>query len=233
MTVNIVERVDDAVRVRLVLASVSNKAGLERLIPGLLRVNPALRILSTGGTFSAIEALLGPRAAGCLKQVSDYTGQPEMQGGLVKTLDFKIYLGLLSETHNPAHTEDLRRAGAEPIDLVVVNLYPFVETIRRSDCTLEMARANVDIGGPCMVRAAAKNFLRVACVTDPADYDALLKELEQSGGLISLRTRFALAQKAFAHTAAYDAAIARYLKDCSYEAATACYRLMPGGGGHV
>ncbi len=225
MAVNFVQRIDDGVKVQNVLASVSDKTGLERLVPALLKINPAVKIYSTGGTYSAIRDLLGPNSKN-LVSVSDYTGQPEMQGGLVKTLDFKIYLGLLSETYNPAHADDLKRTQGVAIDMVVVNLYPFVQAIAKADATPEKARANIDIGGPCMVRASAKNFLRVASVTDPADYDGVIRELEAGKGVLSLKTRFGLAQKAFAHTAAYDMAIAAYLKGKSFDEIKACYRYV-------
>ncbi len=226
MAINIVEQIDDAVPIRHALVSVSDKAGLEDFVAGLLRLRPDLQLYSTGGTYRALAACRG--AGGALRQVSDYTGQPEMQGGLVKTLDFKIYLGLLSETYNPAHAADLARVRGVAFDLVVVNLYPFVRTVAQPGVTPEQARANIDIGGPCMVRAAAKNFLRVAAVTDPADYPAVLAELERRGGTLSLDTRFALARKAFAHTAAYDTAIAAYLADCPAAAVRAAYRFPAG-----
>jgi phosphoribosylaminoimidazolecarboxamide formyltransferase/IMP cyclohydrolase len=226
MAGNIVEQVDDRVKIRHVLCSVSDKTGLDRLIPGLLEVNPELRILSTGGTHARIQEILGDRAAAHLQQVSAYTGQPETQGGLVKTLDFKIYLGLLTEKYNAEHRQDLARTGALPIDMVVVNLYPFAETVARDDATAEMGRANIDIGGPCMIRAAAKNYLRVAPVVDPADYDRLLGKLGEADGALDLATRFDLARKAFAHTAAYDQAIAGYLADVSPEAVRGCYQLQ-------
>ncbi|MBL7077222.1 MAG: hypothetical protein ISS31_07110 [Kiritimatiellae bacterium] len=211
MALNIVEKIDDAVKVEHVLASVSDKSGLEQLVPGLVEVNPSVKIYSTGGTYAAIEKILGPDAAAHnLVAVSAYTGQPEMQGGLVKTLDFKIYLGLLSETYNEAHGRDLERTGGVPIDMVIVNLYPFQDTVAKPDVTPEMARTNIDIGGPCMVRASAKNFLRVASVTDPSDYESILAELQDGDGCISLQRRFELSRKAFAHTAAYDTAIAGY-----------------------
>jgi phosphoribosylaminoimidazolecarboxamide formyltransferase/IMP cyclohydrolase len=224
--VNYVDTIDDAVRIRHTLVSVYDKRGLTELIPGLVRINPELRIYSTGGSFLAIRDILGEAASRHLTQVSDYTGQPEMQGGLVKTLDFKLYLGLLSETYNPAHAADLQRTGAVPIDLVAVNLYPFERTVAQPGVTPEQARANVDIGGPCLIRAAAKNFLRVAAVVDPADYPALLAELGAGGvrhGTIGLVARFRLAQKAFAVTAAYDRAIAGYLAGCSPEQVAGAY----------
>ncbi|MGA6927071.1 MAG: hypothetical protein WBY88_15380 [Desulfosarcina sp.] len=222
---NKVEKIDDRVRVNHVLISVSDKSGLERFVPRLMAVNPDLRIYSTGGTFARLQEILGDRVDGCLVKVSDYTGQPETQGGLVKTLDFKIYLGLLTETYNDAHQSDLLRTGAVPIDMVVVNLYPFRETIAKAGVTPEQARGNIDIGGPCMIRASAKNFIRVASVVDPTDYDRIAEEMTAGGGRISLALRYRLARKAFAHTAAYDTTIAEYLADTDMAAIESEYQL--------
>ena len=135
--------------------SVSDKRGLEEFVPALVQACPGVKIYSTGGTYVKVKEILGDKAEGTLVAVSDYTGQPEMQGGLVKTLDFKIYLGLLSETYNDAHQADIKRLDAKAIDMVVVNLYPFRETVAKEGVTPEMARTNIDIGGPCMVRASA------------------------------------------------------------------------------
>ncbi len=228
MAVNKVGTIDDWVRVKTVLASVSDKSGLESLAGGLLRVNPELTILSTGGTFTALHHALGASANTRLRQVSDYTGQPEMQGGLVKTLDFKIYLGLLSETYNTAHAADLQRTGASAIDMVVVNLYPFGKTVAAPGATLEDARANIDIGGPCMVRAAAKNFHRVAVLADPVDYPRVLQELQAHGGALCLATRWRLARKAFDVIASYDAAIASYLHGPAAPEAPGLYEIRHG-----
>ena len=227
MSINVVERVDDLVTVRHVLISVSDKQGLDRFVPELVRLNPGLRIFSTGGTFTHLQTILGGSAGRHLTQVSDYTGQPETQGGLVKTLDFKIYLGLLTETHNPAHQADLQRTGAVPIDMVVVNLYPFKDTVAKAGVTPEQARGNIDIGGPCMIRASAKNFIRVASVVDPADYPGIVSELAASRGALPLAARFRLAQKAFAHTADYDRAIADYLGRQTPAGVSSCYRYQP------
>jgi phosphoribosylaminoimidazolecarboxamide formyltransferase / IMP cyclohydrolase len=225
MTVNIVSEIDQWVGIRTALISVSDKRGLEVLVPGLLSVNSGLRILSTGGTYSRIAELLGPKDAQThLVQVSDYTGQPETQGGLVKTLDYKIYLGLLTETYNEAHQKDLARVKAAPIDLVAVNLYPFQETVAKPGTTLEEARANIDIGGPCMLRAAAKNYLRVTTLCDPADYPMVIKKLRIHGGRLDLATRFSLGKKAFFHTAAYDATISQYFEQTNIEGADLCYQ---------
>ena len=198
MALNIVKDIDTRVAVKHVLMSVSDKTGLEAFVPALVKACPGVKIYSTGGTYVKVKDILGAAAAETLVAVSDYTGQPEMQGGLVKTLDFKIYLGLLSETYNDAHQADLKRLSAQPIDMVVVNLYPFQQTVAKEGVTPEMARTNIDIGGPCMVRASAKN------------YGGIAEELASHGGTIGFDTRFKLMKKAFAHTAAYDTAIAGF-----------------------
>ena len=224
MSINIVNKIDDMVKVKNVLVSVSDKNGLEGFVPKMLEINPNIRIFSTGGTFGRIESILGASAENNLTQVSEYTGQPETQGGLVKTLDFKIYLGLLTETYNDAHQQDLARIDAVAIDMVVVNLYPFKETISKADVTVEQARGNIDIGGPTMIRASAKNFLRVASVVDPSDYESILKELDKNNGATSLELRYRLAQKAFAHTAIYDRQIADFLQQKTIEEVRGCYK---------
>lgn len=226
MSVNIVEKTDDLVKVNRVLISVSDKRYLEDFIPQLVETNPDVKILSTGGTYAKLEQILGAKSGSHVMKVSDYTGQPETQGGLVKTLDFKIYLGLLTETHNDSHQSDLARTGAEPIDMVIVNLYPFQQTVAKADVTVEQARSNIDIGGPCMIRASAKNYLRVASVVDPEDYGKIIGHLQSNGGSTSLELRFELAKKAFGHTADYDGAISEYLETRSYPNAADCYQLM-------
>jgi phosphoribosylaminoimidazolecarboxamide formyltransferase/IMP cyclohydrolase len=223
MTKNIVDTIDDRVKVNHVLVSVSDKSGLEGFIPQLFDINPDIIFFSTGGTYARLQEILGEKAKKCLTQVSAYTGQPETQGGLVKTLDFRIYLGLLTETYNDAHQQDLARTDAVTIDMVVVNLYPFQETITKTGVTLEEARGNIDIGGPCMIRASAKNFLRVAPVVDPADYENVLQVMKETDGMTTLETRFQLARKAFEHTAGYDRAIADFLASRTSEDAADCY----------
>ncbi|HLB16039.1 MAG TPA: bifunctional phosphoribosylaminoimidazolecarboxamide formyltransferase/IMP cyclohydrolase [Burkholderiales bacterium] len=192
------------IRIRQALISASDKTGLVELARSLARLG--VGILSTGGTAKLLSA-----SGLNVTEVADYTGYPEMLDGRLKTLHPKIHGGLLARRDVPDHMAAIKDAGAEPIDLVVVNLYPFQQTVARSDCTLDEAVENIDVGGPTMVRAAAKNHAGVAVVTDPADYAAVIAELERRGGSLSAATRLALAKKAFAHTAAYDAAIANYL----------------------
>jgi len=225
MSINVVERIDELVKVQNILVSVSDKSGLDQFIPGLVEINPDIRIFSTGGTYGRISEILGESTGTRLTQVSDFTGQPETQGGLVKTLDFKIYLGLLTETYNDAHQGDLNRTGSVPIDMVVVNLYPFKETISKPDVNVEQARGNIDIGGPCMIRASAKNYIRVASVVDPADYGKILSILKENQGSTSLDLRFQLARKAFDHTAVYDRTIADFLVSKEINAVKNCYKL--------
>jgi phosphoribosylaminoimidazolecarboxamide formyltransferase/IMP cyclohydrolase len=223
MAMNIVDRIDSLVRVRHVLVSVSDKGGLDTFIPQLVAINPDVQFFSTGGTYGRIQEILGVSAASRLTRVSAYTGQPETQGGLVKTLDFKIYLGLLTETYNDSHQDDLKRTGSVAIDMVVGNLYPFKETISKAGVTVEQARGNIDIGGPCMIRASAKNFIRVASVVDPSDYPMIVSELESNDGALTLGLRYRLAQKAFDHTAVYDRTIADFLSANALPDVEGCY----------
>ena len=183
------------------LISVSDKQGLEELARGLVRHD--LRLLSTGGSAAAL------RAAGlAVVDVSAHTGQAEMMDGRVKTLHPRIHGGILARPG--VDDAALAANGIDNIDFVIVNLYPFRATIARPDCALSQAIENIDIGGPSLLRAAAKNHVRVSVVCDPADYAGLLDELDKDGR-IGDATRYRLAAKAFAHTAAYDSAIAAYL----------------------
>ena len=225
MGINVVEKIDNLVKVKHVLISVSDKSGLETFIPQLLAHAPGA-IFSTGGTFTRINEILGDKAVQTLMRVSDYTGQPETQGGLVKTLDFKIYLGLLTETYNEAHQADLTRTDSVPIDMVIANLYPFKETISKADVTPEMARGNIDIGGPCMIRASAKNYIRVTSVVNPADYDEILTEIKKHAGATSLELRYRLACKAFEYTAIFDRTIADFMAGREVGEVAGCYTLQ-------
>ena len=190
--------------IKTALISVSDKTGLIEFARGLAGFG--VKILSTGGT-----AKLFRDSGIAVTEVSDHTGFPEMLDGRVKTLHPKIHGGILARRDLPAHVAAINGAGIAPIDLVVVNLYPFTQTIARPGCTLDEAIENIDIGGPAMVRSAAKNHAHVAVVTDPVDYAAILREMQSSGGAVGAPTRFRLAQKAFSHTAAYDGAISNYL----------------------
>jgi len=196
-------------KVKRALLSVSDKSGIVELARALAGLK--VQILSTGGT-----AQLLAREGIPVTEVSAYTGFPEMLDGRVKTLHPRIHGGLLARRDDAAHLAAIRSAGIEPIDLLVVNLYPFQATVADPDCRLEDAVENIDIGGPAMLRSAAKNHAAVAVVVDPSDYQPVLEEIRASGG-VSEKNRYALATKAFAHTAAYDGAIANYLSSLGAE----------------
>jgi phosphoribosylaminoimidazolecarboxamide formyltransferase/IMP cyclohydrolase len=192
----------DLVPVRRALISLSDKTGLEELASGLAR--HGVELVSTGGTAAKL------RAAGAdVRDISDLTGFPEMMDGRVKTLHPKVHGGLLGVRDNPEHVAAMEEHGIAPIDLVVVNLYPFLSTVM-SGAERDMVIENIDIGGPSMVRSAAKNHADVAIVTDPADYAELLAELDANGGATTLELRRKLAAKAFALTAEYDSTIAQW-----------------------
>jgi phosphoribosylaminoimidazolecarboxamide formyltransferase/IMP cyclohydrolase len=192
----------DLVRVKRALISLSDKSGLEELAAGLAR--HGVEIVSTGGTAAKL------REAGAnVRDVSDLTGFPEMMDGRVKTLHPKVHGGLLGVRDNPDHATAMEEHDIAPIDLVVVNLYPFLNTVM-SGADRDTIIENIDIGGPSMVRSAAKNHAHVAVVTEPADYAALLAEMDANGGCTRAALRIRLAAKAFAETAAYDAAIANW-----------------------
>jgi len=184
------------------LLSVSDKTGIVELARQLAAAG--VRLLSTGGT-----ARLLADAGLTVTEVAEVTGFPEMLDGRVKTLHPRIHGGLLARRDLPAHMAALREHGIATIDLLIVNLYPFAQATARADCTLEDAIENIDIGGPAMLRAAAKNWADVAVVIDPADYPRVLAELGQGG--ITRATKFMLSKKVFAHTAGYDGMISNYL----------------------
>jgi len=190
-------------RVTQALISVSDKTGVVELAQALAAAG--VRLLSTGGTAKLLQ-----QSGVAVTEVSDHTGFPEMLDGRVKTLHPKVHGGILARRDLPAHMAAIAEHGIETIDLLVVNLYPFQQTVARPDCPLDEAIENIDIGGPAMLRAAAKNWGGVAVVVDPADYGRVLEDVRHTGA-VAEALRFELACKAFAHTARYDGAIANYL----------------------
>lgn len=185
------------------ILSVSDKSGLESFARELEQLG--IELFSTGGTKKALEA-----AGVKVKSISDITGFPEILDGRVKTLHPAVHGGILARRDQEKHMDELARNKIEPVDMVVVNLYPFVETVSKEGVTLEDALENIDIGGPTMIRASAKNFPSVLVVVDPMDYPTVAERLRQ--GTVNLDLRKTLAQKAFQHTATYDTAIAEYLR---------------------
>ena len=196
------------IKIKKALISVSDKSNVLELAKSLSSYD--IEILSTGGT-----AKLLKENKINVTEVSDYTKFPEMLDGRVKTLHPKIHGGILGRRDNPEHNETMKNHEIDPIDLVVVNLYPFEETINQEGCTLENAIENIDIGGPAMIRSAAKNYQHVAVLTNPKDYKSFTDEINKNQGSISLDLSFSLAKKAFEKTSAYDSAINNYLSSDS------------------
>ena len=190
-------------QIKRALISVSNKEGVVEFARQLHEAG--VEIISTGGTMKAIKEAGIP-----VTYVSDVTGFPEIMDGRVKTLNPYIHGGILAARDNAEHVAQMEKHGIKGIDLVAVNLYPFKETIAKPDVTLAEAIENIDIGGPAMVRASAKNFKFVTIVTNPAKYDEVIAQIKENGG-VNDHTRMELAQEAFAHTAAYDDMIQDYL----------------------
>jgi phosphoribosylaminoimidazolecarboxamide formyltransferase/IMP cyclohydrolase len=194
------------VRVQRALLSVSDKRGIVELAQGLARMG--VEIVSTGGTARTLQ-----EAGVEVRGISDFTGFPEIMNGRVKTLHPKLYGGVLALRDNPEHLQQAADQGIEFVDLIVVNLYPFERTSARRGVSDEEVIEDIDIGGPTMVRAAAKNHAFTAVLTSPESYDAVLMELQESGGRLSLQTRESLAAEAFALTARYDTAITRWFAE--------------------
>lgn len=190
------------------LISVTDKNGVGEFAMELQKFGA--EILSTGGTAKTI-AGLGVK----IKEVSEFTGFPEMLDGRVKTLHPKVHGGILGIRSNPEHLKAMNKHGIEPIDMVVVNLYAFEKTIADPQCDLANAIENIDIGGPTLLRAAAKNYPFVTVVTDPNDYQTVISEMKKTGGSVSEATNFRLAKKVFRLTNQYDGAIAGYLESIS------------------
>jgi len=191
-------------KIKRAIISVTDKKGIVDFAKSLSRFD--VEILSTGGTAKALRQGGVP-----VTGISDYTGFPEMMDGRVKTLHPKVHGGLLGLRDNPEHVRMMEKYGIKGIDMVVVNLYQFEKTVAKAGVTLEEAIENIDIGGPSMLRSSAKNFKDVTVIVDPLDYDRVLKEMEDSGGETTLKTRFRLAKKVFRLTHEYDGAISQYL----------------------
>lgn len=192
-------------KISTALLSVSDKTGLVEFARGLSQLG--IRLISTGGTARSLSA-----AALEIANVADVTGFPEMLDGRVKTLHPAVHGGILADRSKPEHMQTIADHEITPIDMVVVNLYPFRETVAKSGASREEIIENIDIGGPAMVRSSAKNHASVTIIVSPGDYGAVLDELKSNSRETRLETREKLAAKAFRHTADYDAAIAKYLE---------------------
>ncbi|MBA4372353.1 MAG: hypothetical protein C0402_05775 [Thermodesulfovibrio sp.] len=216
----------DKIKPENILVSVFDKDGLETLISGIRAANASARFYSTGGTGKRIVEILGDNADRNYTPVEDFTGAPEMEGGLVKTLHPKIHAGLLAERGNPAHEEYLYKTLSESMrggspgvyfDVFVGNLYPFTSVVAKEGTTPETARVNIDIGGPAMTMAAAKNWHSVAVLTSPAQYEGFISSLQKNNGATGLELRFALASRAMKSIGEYRSAIGEYFSGLDFE----------------
>jgi phosphoribosylaminoimidazolecarboxamide formyltransferase/IMP cyclohydrolase len=217
-------QVVDLIKPSHILVSVFDKSGLDDLVKGILEVNRGARFYSTGGTGKKIVEILGPNASGNYTSVEDFTGAPEMEGGLVKTLHPKIHAGLLAERGNPAHEQYLFKTlatmGGSPgvyFDIFVGNLYPFTSVVAKAGTTSETARVNIDIGGPAMTMASAKNWHSVAALTSPAQYRDFISSLKANRGMIALEQRFRLAAEAMKSIGEYRTAIGDYFSSLDFQ----------------
>ncbi|HAP44709.1 MAG: hypothetical protein A2087_05690 [Spirochaetes bacterium GWD1_61_31] len=224
MAFNSVSAVQDRIPLHNVIVSVFDKTGLEDLLVAMLQHCPGLRFYATGGSYDFIASLLSDRAGAHLVRMTDYTRQPEMKGGLVKTLDWRIYLGLLAEAGNAAHDADLVKYQAVNFNMVVGNLYDF-RTAAASGADPEAVRQHIDIGGPSMLRAAAKNYLRVASVCKPELYPSVGQALAAGHGCLTLAERQRLAGETFRNQAAYDLAVADWFSGQDLTALAKAYQL--------
>jgi len=218
-----VYKVVDLIKPSHILVSVFEKNGLEELVRELLKINPEARFYSTGGTGKKIMEILGADASKNYTSVEDFTGAPEMEGGLVKTLHPKIHAGLLAERGNPAHEEYLYKTLAQMggsagvyFDVFVGNLYPFTSVISKEGTTPETARVNIDIGGPAMTMASAKNWHSIAVLTSSSQYPDFIRLLKTNAGKISLEMRFILAKQAMKSIGEYRTAIGSYFSKLDY-----------------
>ena len=219
-----IHQVVNLIKPEHVLVSVFDKSGLEDLVRGILEVSPSAKFYSTGGTGKKIAEILGDNASKNYIPVEEFTGAPEMEGGLVKTLHPKIHAGLLAERGNPAHEEYLYKVlagmGGRPgvyFDIFVGNLYPFTSVIAKEGTTSETARVNIDIGGPAMTMASAKNWHSIAVLTSTSQYAGFIGSLKKQNGRISLEQRFKLAAEAMQSIGEYRTAIGRYFSTLDFE----------------
>jgi phosphoribosylaminoimidazolecarboxamide formyltransferase / IMP cyclohydrolase len=192
-------------KIQRAIISLSDKSGIQEFAKGLQTLG--VEILSTGGTSSTLRNI-GLKVV----DISEYTGFPEIMNGRVKTLHPRVHGGLLGVRDNPEHQSEMSELGIKGIDMVIVNLYPFEATIAKISCSLEEAIEKIDIGGPAMLRSAAKNYPYVTVIIDTYDYEIVLEEMKVNNGIVSRSTNFRLAKKVFQITSRYDEAIYKYLE---------------------
>jgi phosphoribosylaminoimidazolecarboxamide formyltransferase/IMP cyclohydrolase len=214
----------DLIKPEHILVSVFDKSGLDELVNGIIAVNADAKFYSTGGTGKKITEILGTNASRNYVSVEEFTGAPEMEGGLVKTLHPKIHAGLLAERGNPSHEDYLYKTLSEMsgsagvyFDVFVGNLYPFTSVVAKEGTTSETARVNIDIGGPAMTMASAKNWHSIAVLTSASQYQNFIRSLKDNNSSISLEMRFDLAKEALQTIGEYRSAIAAYFSALDFD----------------
>jgi phosphoribosylaminoimidazolecarboxamide formyltransferase/IMP cyclohydrolase len=205
------------------MVSVSDKSQLEVFAPRLAEICPGLRFYATGGTQAFLKEALGEAAPQRVVEITRYSTRPVTHSGLARTTDFKLYLGLLADPHNKVHVTDVSAAGAVFFDMVVSNMLPFPDVGAEGSLDPEETRLRIDIGGPGMVRAGVRNFVRVAVVVDPADYDEVLARVKELEGHTDLAMRLKLARKAFSITSENDEKIVRFFESLNPDKVRAAY----------
>ncbi len=222
------KKIQDLVPVRNAFISLSNKTASEKLADELYNVCPGLTIFSSGGTYAHLKKNFNPDTEKMLIEASEYTGMPETEGGLVKTLHHKFFLGYLTETFCEAHQQDLERENAVPIDLVIVDLYPFADIVAKPGSTIENCRGNIDVGGPSGLRAAAKNWPRVMVIPGYSEYAYrdLITRLRDNNGCTDLFMRLAGFKNTFKMLAEYDKAIAEFASEIEYGDIAEVYEIV-------
>ena len=229
MAIRNVIKVQDLVPVKHAFISVYDKSQLGQLVEQLFSICPGLKIFSSGGTYSFLNKELDLNTTkNHLFEAAEYTGMPETDGGLVKTLHHKFFLGYLTETFNEKHQKDLQREEAVPIDLAIVDLYPFESVISEPDVTPEKARGYIDVGGPSALRAAAKNFHRVMTVADYSshNYESLIAQINAHKGHTTLPQRFRAAKETFKTLKNYDSLVADYLGSVNFSQICELYEIV-------
>jgi len=225
MQIDRVTRVDDLVEVRNVVVSVANKAGLEEFAPALVESCSGIRFYATGGTHAFLSEVIGERAAQKVVDITRYSTRPVTHSGLARTTDFKMYLGLLADPWNEVHVNDVSAAGAVFFDLVISNMHPFPDVRSDNGLDPEVVRGLIDIGGPGLVRAAVRNYVRVAVVPDPEEYSYVAERITALGGKTDLALRLDLAQKAFTSAAHNAEHVAEFFKSLTPESIRAAYNI--------
>lgn len=212
-----ITKFEDLVPVRNIIVTCADKRGLDEFAPKLVKICPQVRFYATGGTFQVLKDALGHLASQRVVEMNRYTTQPVTHAGLARTIDFKLYIGLLADPFNPIHVQDLSSSGAAFFDTVISNVHLYDDMVEAGEIDPETVRMNIDIGGPGLLRAAVRNYLRVSAVVDPGDYERILNHIEENEGKTKLDLRIELARKAFQLISRNDTQLAQYFDELNID----------------